>query len=1761
MHPMPSSPAQSLPLSHLGENALQLLAQALEDTSPDRLRPLFRLIDPHQDLPGLHEVIPRLARVMPWIQLLARDPAAHFEEWGEIAGKLIRADVHQRWAAGLPRHHSARRDILNSLAGQLQQYPHYGLYTEFQGDPSGEQEGRVAPLIALFTLLAQARLISPSAAGKVSAKIRRLLNPSNRDARYLRTEFETVSFDVSSAWKVFEYARKIHPDIADFIDLAKRVATQEEKPPPRRRTPRKARLTRKQAWPMKAPAISVAPTFDAQELSGRDATDDAVEDAQVVLRIPRDSALEPTMALRTWTTFSELHNQFLHWQWAVLNPHEMATVRVSLAALLAHNDPLGMLIGLSLATARDVSDVLALRLGDPPPPSSDETPPDYWLDVAAGALLHASALPPASYVPEDEAARLALLPVADTLRILLPPALAAACRQHLPLHADGPVRLGDVLKPSADEIREAVRGWCKSIRHADPRVRVTRTRLYQWPIHRATYLSRDLAMVAHLFLLDLPGSSVLHYASFDSQRLQALHAEVMSEVFDDVVPAQDAAVIIGSRLAVQPDWLHQWIARIQQNIRAIEETRTLAGLVTCHNALASYTLALLLRWSGHRAVVDPFDAADRFDSETGTVLIADKQRGALDEARIAWLPPLAFAQLAAYQKHLRALARRIAYHDPVLAARIQRAGTPQAGVSLFFYLEIASGAPVERMVRPSKLKAALELPVPLYFGRNELSRRLRAQGVEAELVEYQLSHIQRGQDPLGLWSTLRLNDIGSILIPALEQGAQEEGWQVIAGLRASQGQPSDQPLPETNWTPGLLQRAGERSSRKREWVHEVLAVLAASPTTHWTEATVVEMAKKIRHGFPDPVKCRYAYRISRRWILRRHPEVRQAVAKHWPQVLDVPPEPARFAIDDGLLLRAYRLCRERLRAWIVTLSPRSSVAEWEGALIACALFEDAVLSDRLLAQLPLAARTSAFALENMAWIDLEDRTYSPAARRALFLTPLTGLLVMAMRHTVARRPATFEHAKQAAIDNIWPEATWKMLSDSARTGARFRLSGVEYGYAVGDLAAVSLPVTALLRLVTGRRLSNDRQLEPLPGPIRLPPPRSRSAAVKAAERDYQRAVRYHAAIRAQLHKTVIQQAQRRDPRRQLGRFLSRIARVADLGKAPPLIKALIYWLQCLLGEGRVKDRLSLRTIRDYYLAVARYLIEAGWMVQDFPALDEDELEDLYVEALTTTTWQQRPATAALMHDFHRHLRVLYRGTLAVDFHAIEPRLKGHATRSNLLTQAEYLRARQHLQLAERVALSLLYRLGLRPGELWRLTPHDLWLEGEGVLYVRSRRLATTKTPAGQRQIPLTGRLTPEELSELRHLVSRCQDDGLERLSSLMPSDTLGLITRAMREASGDYTLVPYHLRHSARTQNLMWASIDAVSVVPGAEAPSGLMTGPQQYRTIHFGAPAATRRSAYQEAVVAGHRSPATTYGTYMHLLDWLCHVAVLDDHPLADDLASHLSGLTAANVRQIRKRAGESAGTGRAVFLYRLKKGGLPSPPEWASMVEIGATLCQPPARRQRPASLIDIAHTVRLAAAGQTCDAISERLDYDQSRVSAWVATAQRVSDMSGYPMDAIASGTSPVIPALDSPGQCLSDLVCGSTPPPDWLVNWLCLWRGRYIHRLNAPYFADEDEITSWINGLVTLQVQHAQLRLGVPKNVDQHFAAVAVRAASTLGMQPSQIIKDQRSVNARSSDAARRPGIGVYLSQGPGRSSASSTLARWLYCASILVESQN
>jgi hypothetical protein len=215
-------------LSSRGQLALQSLAVCL-DVSDSALLRMFWMVDPPPDLPGLHVVIPRLARVLPWMALLAASGAARYAQYARWAEALCSADKKKCWEPEIPREAPARRDVTNILAGQIGRFPHYALYTELPGDRTGAQDERVAPLIALYTLLRPADLLSPSARKTASSAIRQLISLSSREGRQLRDQFPTMPLQLEAAWAMYRFVAGYAP-----LERVIAAATQVAKPPTRR---------------------------------------------------------------------------------------------------------------------------------------------------------------------------------------------------------------------------------------------------------------------------------------------------------------------------------------------------------------------------------------------------------------------------------------------------------------------------------------------------------------------------------------------------------------------------------------------------------------------------------------------------------------------------------------------------------------------------------------------------------------------------------------------------------------------------------------------------------------------------------------------------------------------------------------------------------------------------------------------------------------------------------------------------------------------------------------------------------------------------------------------------------------------------------------------------------------------------------------------------------------------------------------------------------------------------------------------------------------------------------------------------------------------------------------------------------------------------------------------------------------------------------------------------------------------------------------
>jgi hypothetical protein len=206
---------------------------------------------------------------------------------------------------------------------------------------------------------------------------------------------------------------------------------------------------------------------------------------------------------------------------------------------------------------------------------------------------------------------------------------------------------------------------------------------------------------------------------------------------------------------------------LEQTRAVLRGRRGPARMVEVHNAIALYTVMMLLWHSGARAVNDPIEL-NLYDPSTGFLGLSDKDAGSHYASRVVWLPEIVQRQIASYWAHLRALREAIKGIDI------------PSEVDLFFLDTKGKNHPISQKA----LKAALgdTYPFRLNAQRHYHRTLLRELGVPGQVVDAHMGHGAMGQEPHGPHSCFSPQRLRFELGPALTKLSEFAGWQVLTGI-------------------------------------------------------------------------------------------------------------------------------------------------------------------------------------------------------------------------------------------------------------------------------------------------------------------------------------------------------------------------------------------------------------------------------------------------------------------------------------------------------------------------------------------------------------------------------------------------------------------------------------------------------------------------------------------------------------------------------------------------------------------------------------------------------------------------------------------------------------------------------------------------------------------------------------------------------------------------------------------------------------------
>jgi len=230
-----------------------------------------------------------------------------------------------------------------------------------------------------------------------------------------------------------------------------------------------------------------------------------------------------------------------------------------------------------------------------------------------------------------------------------------------------------------------------------------------------------------------------HYCSFVAQLLKG-HKDQKGLTW----PPPPKGVV-GSRLRIPEDAVARFFHQMADALNEARQHQSACDLYEFHNRYLVYTVSLLSLCSAIRSVTEPFGGVLDLNPEARTLRLADKanREGSCD--RLVPLPPIAVAQVTAFNAHLDQLRREVRDVDPLLARSISRALSGEA--AWLFYFD-ARHRP--QVVTPKWILTRLRhtWPLPTNWPRHFLSGWLREQGFARGVVRAFLGHSDLGAAPL-----------------------------------------------------------------------------------------------------------------------------------------------------------------------------------------------------------------------------------------------------------------------------------------------------------------------------------------------------------------------------------------------------------------------------------------------------------------------------------------------------------------------------------------------------------------------------------------------------------------------------------------------------------------------------------------------------------------------------------------------------------------------------------------------------------------------------------------------------------------------------------------------------------------------------------------------------------------------------------------------------------------------------------------------------
>lgn len=1242
--------------------------------------------------------------------------------------------------------------------------------------------------------------------------------------------------------------------------------------------------------------------YKTSEIAGEEAADSI----RCVEVDPEASITRQGLSARTVLLTTAEENQFLPWAWGQPTRAELAQLDAWLAGAL--NAPsladrlAAAIVWLAIATGRNLERVIEIQI-------TDELQPEWALTKDLSCLRRTPPRPRAGWQPDSSSLEW-IQPFADHQAIHLPKVMQETLLGISEAMPDM-TSLGELLSRSLKE---------------DP-ISLGRLRLTS-VVPRLTPLMLSRVMPMRVFGVTndglfaralsshpqsgLPGASA--YASWTIGTVSRLLEPNQSASHD---PGLNG---LGSLLQVDED---RMVASIRAAASQVNKAREASDVLAFHNCYVAYHVVALLAATGARPIQDPFERHSHFDLKHEFAYVSDKASAPARDGRLIPIPPdLSVWLKEVYPRHLAMLSEVLQPVAPELAEAITQLTDPTIPPSLplFFLLEQSEkGEIVWRSVSELAISrlGLFGWPLPLNFFRHRLSSRLRAAGLDGEIVDSLLGHAEawaatHGDYSWRIWSA----DMEKARPHLLDLFAQTG----FVPLTTWNQPPSLPPVLNTASTFGtrsfgIEMRGVERRKRQREAWREARMIIAETVGSRsLADLDGDELGKLALRLVTTSKGLPHAYAGLRyECLVRKARRIWQTTGRRvrFKRAYTISTqEPGLFTADAPGALVLYDDIRQALvpiLAEVRASRPGHSASAYLAAVLL--ILENRITDRNLIEAVMVGKACRLVAMGEEVYLE-----YSPDhldkggdSNFAKSTDPSVPIRRFKVLHTVAwlwNRGQTGQRKQPTPLKTLPnllapvcgvlveagrlqapdPGALIAVLASMVEQVNGMTLPGVLAGYLAGRVESYSLGWRDWLSLRWDERrdflggTEDELDIDEAAIHVTLPAPESGDSLQQ--QRNAQLLLRMVRAVldgrRVELPGLMLEGVtNRRDQQVSIKRVLEQYG--ANVSSS---IRALATWALHMLAERRGKLRII--SIKRYLSALSPAFEAVAYDV-DLLSSDEEEMTDFYEAVLNASPVKHLDYVARRLVNFHRWARGHY-GLEDPDWSDLPMGSAQVSVDAGVLRERDYQAALGTLlsmdpaqqPVARDAAFMLLiaYRFGLRGGEALGLARSD-WVAqgGQQIVLVRGNRHRRLKTAGSRRIVPLVFDLDVKEQALIEERLLRAESiHGDAQHARLFSTDdgqpanrraVKELAIQVIKKLSGNPEANLHRARHAAA--NRVMLSL-LRQLLPGWQWLGDAREMPD-IGNVLLGGTGDTRRLAWALARYMGHSNPKTALASYLHFL------------------------------------------------------------------------------------------------------------------------------------------------------------------------------------------------------------------------------------------------------------------------------------------------------